>query len=318
MSWPEIRAVAVNQLWDRDAPFGTVTVKMLREFPLTGVGIGSFNHLFVDFSLPFNPIHLATDSAQSWYRHHLAEMGWLASLGWIFWVGSFGWILLRSKGAPPFRDAATLVKGGLCTVAVVSLVAMPTQSFAFSLSVWVMAAWFLHLSPDARHRASVARVGDGPWSWVACWAFVLVFVGATAWVGWTRLRPPLRAVVADWPYQYGLSELEAQPSSPPIRWLGKSAVSVFPVTGAWLKLTVLGGPPDITTNPARLTVRRQDNRKIIDVTRMASAPETWYLQAPANAKQMMLQFEVSRDHAVAVADWSFVDAPPRGAVVIQR
>jgi hypothetical protein len=144
-----------------------------------------------------------------------------------------------------------------------------------------------------------------------------VFAGLTFWEGWTQFRPPLRAIRAKWSYTAGFADLEARAGEPSFRWVEKRAVVVFPTTGEWLKLTVHGGPSDIDSHPVTLVVRRQDRKKIVDVTRTAPTGETWYVQRPANSTWMMLEFNVSRDHAVAVDDWTFVDAPPRGAVVIK-
>ena len=71
----------LSTLWTRDR-YGEVSTALVREFPVTGVGVGLFNSLVVDES---DILHLGTptpDNAQNWFRQQLAEMGFFGSLGW--------------------------------------------------------------------------------------------------------------------------------------------------------------------------------------------------------------------------------------------
>lgn len=332
----EWREWASFQLWNRYGPFGTVSMNMVRDFPLSGVGVGNFNHIFPDESFALTGFRAHQDNAQSWYRHQLAELGLVGSLGWLIWLPMFVSTLWRTRGDVDRRFAAKMVKGALVAIGLISTVSMPTQALPVALTVWVLVYWYLLLSPSAVADISRPFFAKRPSvSQAAAWGLALVFVGATLWSGWRSLRPPQRAIKADWTYQLGMMNPEpptdgTQPDGPPpFKWTAKHAVEVLPVSGKWLKLTVGGGPPDIALHPIRLEIKRS-GRWIIGVTRQDLASQTFYVRAPEGAKRMMLEFDVSRTWrpsdfggtderalGMSIYEWTFVSEPPRGFVQIQ-
>jgi len=330
LSKTEVEDWAAFQLWNRYGPFGTVSMKMARDYPLSGIGVGSFNHIFPDESFALIGDRSHQDNAQSWYRHQLAELGFLGSLGWIVWLTLFAGMLLRSRGSDEHQFSALMIKGALVAIGLVSLVSMPTQSLPVAFTVMVFAFWYLLLSPSAVAIATAPglAVRKGICA-AAIWMLALVMVGATLWSGWRSLRPPFRAIKADWTYQLGIHPVEQADKDGQLRWTERHATEVLPVSGPWLKLTVGGGPADIATRPIRVEIKRS-GRWIIGVTRQDLSEQTWYVRAPEGAKRMMLEFEVSRtwrasdfggkdtrEVGMFIRDWTFVQAPPRGAVLIQ-
>lgn len=330
LSQQDVRHFVSFELWNRYGPFGTAAVGMFRTYPLTGIGLGSFNHIFSDYAFVLTGNRAHMDNAQSWYRHELVELGLLGSIGWLIWLPMLAWALLRTRGDAGTRFAATMIKAALIAVAVVSAISL-TQSLAVTLTVWVFVLWYLLLSSEAM------SIADRPWRFsgstfwgVATWTLVLLFVAVTVRVGWRDLRPPYRAIRADWTYQVGLLPPGTLGAEPGTRWTEKHAAMVWPANGRWLKLTVSGGPPDIGTRPVRLEVRRH-GKKVIAVTRQDASAVTWYLENSDQATRMMLEFDVSRgwrpsaygvahddrDLGVIVSDWTFVSSPPPGAVVIR-
>ena len=330
MSRPALKEFVRFELFNRGAPYGTASVMMVRESPLVGVGIGSFNVMFPDYSYRIESVRRNPDNAQSWFRQQLAEEGLLGSAGWLLWLPSVAWLLCRTGGSRDTALAAGMIKGALLAMAIVTSVSLPTQETFVALMPWLLVFWYLQLSPDARARvAQPTRLAPAA-GWGLAWCGVVVFAALTLRVGWTEFRPPLRAVRADWPFTAGFHDLETPADRPAFQWTEGRAIQVFPIAGPWLKLTVRGGSPDVATRPARLTVWRS-GRRIIDVTRTTNEPETWYVASRAGEKQMMLEFGVSptwrpsapgsggdeRELGVAVDDWTFVAAPPPGATVIR-
>ncbi len=323
----ELRKFASFELWNRFGPFGTVSVVMVREFPLAGVGVGTFNHLFTDYAFVLTGDRAHRDNAQSWYRHQLAELGVVGSLGWLIWVPMVAVLLVRTRGDDEHRFAATMVKGALVGMGIVSVVSMPTQAVPVAFTVWVFVFWYLQLSAGAISAARAPWRASGATMARVVWLLAIVFVGATAWTGWRALRPPYRAMRADWTYQVGFGTLETPAGRPAFRWTERHAVIVVPITGPWLKLTFRGGAPDAVTPPRRVVVRRAG--KVIGSALLTTAePTTWYVKAAsahAAHARMMLEFNVTRtlrqpdgqEVGVAVDDWLFVDEPPRGAIVIR-
>ena len=86
-------------LWNRDR-YGTAAVQMIREFPVAGIGIGTFHSIGVDYTKSVGGVALPPDNAQNWYRHQMAELGILGSLGWLAFCGLFAIAVIRT---PPER-----------------------------------------------------------------------------------------------------------------------------------------------------------------------------------------------------------------------
>jgi hypothetical protein len=314
-----------EQLFDRGAPVGTMSVQMVAAYPVTGVGVGAFYDLMSDYAWKIIRFRSTPDNAQSWYRHQLAELGWLGSLGWLWWTAAAMWLVLRTKGDADDAFAAGAIKAGLVTIAFVSAFAMPTQVPSIALMVWVFMYWYLTACAPARTRAFAAHAAP-PWRWPAVAVAVLLFAGATGWVGWTALRPPYRALWADWEYWRGAYDPETGPSGR-FWWTGQESAVVKAVQPGYLHFTVSLSHPDVSTAPVRVRLWRQHHEPILDTVIADSAPRDFYLPVPDGARNMMIETWVDRtwrpggsDHrdlGLAMSDWTFVAAPPAGATVIR-
>jgi len=236
---------AKYELFDRGAPYGSASIAMLKQFPIAGVGVGGFYQLFPDYAYVLTGRRADFDNAQSWYRHQLAEFGVVGSLGWLWWVGTFGWLLVTSRVDENNQFEAGVVKGALVAMAVVSLVSMPTQLTPVALTVWVFAFWYLSLSKKVPNRLPLDRWTRGWMPWLIVWLVAIGFVADTYRIGRTTLRPPYRALFADWTYVRGFYDLENPKESEPFRWTSDSAVFVFPTKGHYLKLTFQVHHPDV-------------------------------------------------------------------------
>ena len=323
-------------LFDRHAPYGTASIAMVRQFPVTGVGVGNFYSLFADYAFSLAEARGDFDNAQSWYRHQLAELGIVGSLGWIWWVVVFGWLLVVTRGDVEHRFQAGALKSALVAVAVVSLVSMPTQVIPVSLTVWVFAFWYLSLARAVPQRPSWDRWVQRPMPWVALWMVAAVFLVETYRVARTEMRPPLRALAFDWDYRRGWHRPETAEGGASFRWTAEDeAVAVLPATGRYLKLTFWVNHPDVERNPVRVTISGM-NREFGGLELHDTRPVTWYIRVPtepvvpAGHRRMMIEARVSRmwrpssvgikdprDLGVAVADWTFADQPPPGATTVE-
>ncbi len=336
---PSLTKFALSELWDRLGPFGSVSLLMVEQHPAVGVGIGSFHQLLPDYAYILTGVRRVFDNAQSWYRHLLAELGIVGSLGWLTWVAMFAVMLVRTSGEGARDLPAGALKGTFVAIAAVSAVSMPTQNAAVSITFWAFAFWYLLLIPEVESfgRLQLGRLASRGWAWVALWLVVLGCVAGTIYVGWKDLRPPYRALWANWDYAYGFYDLERPGNGEPFRWTRQHAVAVFPASStreAWLKLTFWVHHPDVAENAVEVKIWRKDpdrERLIIDMQLHDSSPVTQYVKVPpVPHPRMMLETWVSRtwtpaalgqadqrELGLGVADWTFVDTPPVGAMVIR-
>jgi hypothetical protein len=300
---------------------------MIRQFPLFGVGVGSFHLLVSDFATRSSPGgFLPPDNAQNWYRHQLAEVGLLGSLGWIVWaVGFAGFLLRRHPRSPP---AAWTVRGMLLAFATISLLGMPGQNISVTITFWTLAFWYVSLGggvPEARTQGAQRRT-TVPWrSWAVIGAIVIAHAVGTAHLAATSLRVPIRAQRAGWPYSYGFYWPESDGSGGEYRWARRRAVAVIDASGRWLALTVRVNHLDIGARPvdARAWV---DGFLVVDTRLESTAPVTKYVRVPDGEKWTVVETRVSRvikprDFGAAddrelglLVQWRFVPAPPSEAL----
>ena len=239
---------AWNELWERNR-YGTSAVRMIADHPLVGVGIGGFHTQVSDAAYLEGGAALPSDNAQNWFRHQLAETGLLGSAGWLVFCGSFLWLLLRREAGRP-APMAGAARGSIVGLGVASLLGMPTQDVAVFFSLLVFVVWWVKLATPlpmpARSRRGSASASGLIGGVLGC------FLVGTAYAGWNDLRPPFRAMRADWRYQDGLHDPE--PDSD-LRWTEGKAVDVFEIGDAredrWLKLTLGAVAPDAVGGRSR-------------------------------------------------------------------
>ena len=206
---------AAIELWNRNY-YGMAATRMINVYPAFGVGVGAFHEMVSEFVGPLPP-----DNAQNWYRHQIAELGIVGSLGWIVFVGSFGWWVLRRHEAE--RLPASPLRGAILGLAIVSLLGVPGQDPSMAFTFWTFSAWYLLASGRPADPRPTTRA-----TWMAATAIVLVFVAGTAQLAMGRLRPPVRIQRLGGDYLYGFSWSEPDGEGGFYRWARRKATAVVP------------------------------------------------------------------------------------------
>lgn len=311
----------LTELRDRGG-YGTTARVLIDQFPVTGGGVGSFHTLVVDYSRIYTDTWLTPDNAQNWFRHQLAELGWLGTAGYFLWAAAFAVFAVRAVGR---RGAYTprVVAGVLGGIVTASILGMPTQDPVVLLTFWTMVAWLLFstnvvppLAPVPGARRTTA--------WTAVWLVAITFTASTAYSAVNHLRVPFRAAATGWDYRYGIHALDAS-TRPYFRWTGLRAVTVVRAKGQYLVLRFRIQHPDAAANPVNLKIKLF-NQTIVRERLRDHAAVTRYVKMSPLHPFVVLSFEVSRTFqaagtdprqlGLAVDDWTFVDSPPADAWVV--
>jgi hypothetical protein len=317
-------------LWRRQ-DYGTVAVTMIRDHPLFGVGVGSFHLLTADYGtlVGYNGF-LVPDNAQNWFRHQLAEFGILGSVGWIVWAAMFALLLLRARVGAADRFAASTLKGALVGLAVISLVGMPAQHVAVTLTFWTLAYWYASLAgpPDeTKETDGQALTARSRFKWLAVLGLAVTCSLGTWYLARHELRIANLAMRVGWDYTYGFYDAEREPNGRVFRWTMQRAAAVIPAAKPWLKLTVLVNHADLAARPVQAKVWR-DGALVLDRQLTQTAPVTEYLRMREGDARVALDFwssRVFRPSDVGLDDsrelglqvsWDFVDAPPPDAIIV--
>jgi hypothetical protein len=317
----------LTTMWTRDR-YGTAATAMIRQYPVTGVGVGMFNSFVIDETMLLGLGVQAPDNAQNWFRHQLAEMGLMGCLGWLVWLVAFVPTLWKRPAPGSSLVATYALRGALVGVGLASQVAMPTQNTAVLVTFWTFIFWHGHLV-DRSSDASAVRA-FGRWGWFAACVLLLMYAAAVWRVGATTLRVPNRAAAAGWPYAYGFYDLERNPSGGAYRWTGQHAVAVFVTPGrdGYIPLTFWAHHPDMREHPVHVRIWIH-GRLAVDTLLPDSQPVSRDVHVRADERAVMVEIGVDRtwrpsdsgEHdaralGVAVSDWVFACCLPPGAIVV--
>ena len=307
----------LTSLWDRDA-YGSGSTVAIRETPWVGVGAGAFTLLSLDYAFIARGARVEYDNAQNWFRHQLAELGLIGSVGWIAWVVLFCGTLARSRVPLDARPLASATAGALLGFTAASMLGVPSQVPAVTLTFWLLAFWTLTLavSPDAEARAWPPFLRRPAVAWGLVAAVVSLHCAGTIYVARHQFAVPHRAQRLGWPYQHGFYPAEPG-GGRAFRWTGRSAVAVVPVTGRTLVLTFWTEDPEAVRQPVHAQVW-VDGRRVVDVHLKTRTPLTRLIPIPPGTPRIVVRTSVDRtwrnadagdprELGLAFADWTFRD-----------
>jgi hypothetical protein len=305
-------AAFLAAMWNRDG-YGMVSSHLIGQFPLFGVGIGSFHLLVPDYYFLLTRLgFLNADNAQNWYRHQLVELGLVGSIGWILWVATFGRFVLGAAATGNF--ARTAVKGILVGAALVSLVGMPTQNVAVAVAFWTMAFWFVVLGPGGAGTDEGKPHQIRGTVWAAMWLAVALSVAGTAYTARHRLRVPQRAAAVGWGYAYGFSDVDPifDVGRPSVGWAGRHAVAVLAPTAPLVKLTFAVDRLNLARGPVDARVVC-DGVMVLNERVTEPQPIVRLVKLREGETRMVLETWASR--AVRLSDYGIGDRAERGLQV---
>ena len=301
--------------------YGTIASFVIRQFPLVGVGVGTFHDLVPMYARILFHGPLQPDNAQNWFRHQLAELGLFGSLGWIAWVAVLLWALAFGR-AGSRRLTAGVLRGVLAGLGLISLVGMPGQDVTVVITFWAIAFWYLLLL-DADTRLKLARRLPAA-AWLVVWVIALGHGVATVYVARGGMRPPIRVAGADLDYSYGFYPPEPGGTA---RWAARHAVETVPVPPdrRRMQITVWVNHLDVATRPVDVKVW-VDRRLVVDTRLSSIEPVTRDVEIAGLRPRAVIETSVSRtlnprDFGVPddrqlglLVDWKFLNSPPPGTV----
>ena len=281
----EIKRFA-TELWVRFG-YGRAADLMVLEHPISGVGVGAFHVVAPEYIYRDIGRVLPSDNAQNWWRHQLAELGVLGAMPAV-WFSIIVALLCRADSNSATTRTATTLRGSLVGLGLASLVGVPTQGPAMTLTFGTMLFWLAIARP--------LRTADGspPTRVLRPWMAIIPLVVATSLAISARgdLRVPHRAARAAVPYSYGLMAPQEVSQYGEIRWMGRRAVWVLPASARWLRLSIWAPYPDIRSNAVDLEVR-VNGSETISTKLSTSGPTALFVEVTGAAG--VLEMRASRE-----------------------
>jgi hypothetical protein len=310
-----LRAV-VTSLWTRDG-YGSASTQAIREAPLVGVGVGAFTMLSLDYAVIATKAPVDYDNAQNWFRHQLAELGLLGSVGWIVWVVAFATVLMRRTPSGANEIPAAAVKGAILGLTAASLLGVPTQSTAMTLTFWTFAFWYLVLAASVQAGATVAAPVSGNrerLGWALAVLLTCTHFAGTLHAARTQFSVPQRADRRGWNYEHGFYEPRSVDGRT-FRYTHQRSAAVIGKAGRILHLRVWTDDPSAASDPVAAKVWI-DGRVILDTRLSYGMPVAMRLPMLVDQEKLLIRTwvartwrqqpdgEAPRDVGLAV-DWTF-------------
>jgi hypothetical protein len=302
-------AVATELLWRRGG-YGTVAHQILREYPLTGVGIGSFHFIVADYyRVISNDDGLPFDNAQNWWRQVLAEFGLLGGAAPILWSILIACSVLRPPRAEPGAgpsdqeprppDVDYTLRGLLVGVGLCSLLGVPTQNVVVLFAFLAVLAWFI--APPGHRGAGGETGGRSPMEGrlalnaggILFVVLALAYAGEHLLLAEGSLSETARAMRFQREYVGGGYALERDAEGTPFNWTDDNTTFLLPRTQPWLVLRLWADHPDLRSQPVRVTFGAQCG-SFFETTLAGPERMTVGVQVPESYRAVDLKVTVSR------------------------
>jgi hypothetical protein len=300
----EARGVAsARDLWSRGG-YGTVAVRMIRDYPLTGVGVGSYNWMAPDYWRAMAHDKLPFDNAQNWWRHQVAELGFVASLPILAWSLMIAWLVATRRSPRGDRVEAEALRGLLIGIGVASLLGMPTQNPIVLLMFFAVVARF-ELLTAAPHADVVAAGIANPepripnpesrpprWAWAVGIAIAVGYAGAHVVLARGPLKPLERAERTSRDYIVGTYPAERGPGGY-FRWTKKHSGWALNAPTSHVVVTYHVEHPDLETRPVKLRITTPCET-LVDEFRTDTSENSRAFELPEGQSRLVFDTDVSR------------------------
>jgi O-Antigen ligase len=232
-------------------PYGQIATQMIREHPLIGIGIGSYQVLSPDYwrrqandALPF-------DNAQNWWRHQIAELGFLGSAPLLIWSALIAWQVVTARARPDRRVEAIIVRGLVAAVGISSLIQVPTQTPIVMVTFTLLLAWMSALTLPASTTGRAFTLSR--WTWACVVMLAVAYAGGHLKLAAGSLSVNERARQAQRQYVVGTYRPEVVDGQE-FSWTKGDAQFVWPAKTRYLVVRVWAQHPDLGSNPVRVTL----------------------------------------------------------------
>lgn len=239
-------------------------LRMMRQFPLSGVGIGAFIVEVVCYAAPYERPDVIPESAENAVLQVGAELGLigLAAAAWIF--AAIAGRIRRGLGRERAEGRASALLAGAVAAGAAFATAAQAHSFIGSYEIqytfWLIVAFVFGLTAEGEREPAGGEPGSGAGPTrggkrmrAACVAALAVYAGGLGWSSLHGLSLAARTKEFGLKREFGFYELELTPTGEMFQWTREYAG--FPVTlkAPGLSIPVQATHPDIRERPVEVS-----------------------------------------------------------------
>jgi hypothetical protein len=280
--------------------FWNMAAKMTADYPLSGVGIGSYIIEIPNYSARYGFPWRQGDSAQNYFAQSGAELGLpglFLSL-WI-WLEIFRQIKRRLKfRGLPLSDTiwAAGIAASLAVLFINYLVHTYIGSFDVKYLFWLLTACLFS------HESGIRQAADSRLRGMVflTLGFILIFGAVHLWNSTHTLSLERHTSEFEIRHEFGLDKPEALSGGRTMRWSGAVAGISLQASKPAVEIPVLASHPDIQKHPVyvKIFLYRDFFREKILLDKLKINHNRWQVYSrrlPVNPnEQVVLVFEVSR------------------------
>ncbi len=301
---------SLRDLWTRGG-YGSVATRMVRDYPLTGVGVGSFNWMAPDYWRRMANDKLPFDNAQNWWRHQVAELGLVASLPILLWSFLIAGLVLTRRSRPDARIETATLRGLLIGIGAASLLGMPTQNPIVLLIFFYVVARCEILTRPGTQRVPNPESPIPVLAWIVGVLIAVGYAGGHLVLARGPLKPLARAELTNRDYVIGTYPAERLPQGQ-FRWTRQRATFALAVPSRYLVIRYHVEHPDVGTHPVKLRITTPC-QTLVDEFRTDSGIDERAFELPDDQRRVVFETNVSRTWRPSTS--GLADARELGAAI---
>jgi hypothetical protein len=234
---------------------------MIRDYPVTGVGVGGYIIEMSNYAKDKNVIIEIPESAENSALQIGSELGLVGLLvaAWIFWeiVKQIG-RQFRFVGKSP-RDRYLLIglTAGIFSFVLISFVHTFIWSYEIKYTLWLLVGLLFCLGQaddGQRDDVSDERRRFGKKSWIIGLGLVFLYSSVLLWNSTHSLSLESRAAKYGFKQDFGFYQKEKTVDGREFRWTGRSAGMELLIEKAGLNIPLHASHPDVQQRPVRIKV----------------------------------------------------------------
>ncbi|MFC2141483.1 O-antigen ligase family protein [Acidobacteriota bacterium] len=289
-----------------------LAIPMIKEYPLTGVGIGGYIIEVSNYAKIFETRIGTPESAENYFLQVGSELGLIGLLLvlWIFW--EIIWQMKRNHRKIPDDDRYKFILIGAAAGIIAFLINIQVHTYIGSYEIkyafWLLVGLLFAMGRDAGEIAEEGRgikeiVGKVLFSrkFKTAGGILLVLLGAVhLWNSTHSLSLAARTEKLDLKQDFGFYQQEKTNDDREFRWTREYGGTTLTVEKPVIEIPVLASHPDIENKPVNLKIFLVKDffkqKKLLDkITLTRNVWKTYAYSVPEEVGQeVILLFKVSR------------------------
>ncbi len=256
--------ISLAELFTEKLRLWRIALSMVKDYPLTGVGVGAYIVELPNYSKLMEYPHRWTDSAENYFLQVGSELG-LIGLFLLLWL--FYEIIRQMKKIWKQPEKVNLGPrgGAFVAIGIISGILSLGVNFIFHSFIggfeiiyllWLLTALIFILS--SAKQISTERVGLSPKFKLTCLVVVLAFSATHLWNSAHSLSIQSRTEKLGLEQDFGLYSPEKDERLFSFRWAKEKAGLEMEILGPTVVLPVLASHPDLEKHPVRVRLYLAD------------------------------------------------------------